>query len=208
MTETFHFLLGLLISFVASIPIGPLNVAVVQATLRHGKKAGFEIALGGAIVELVYCLFAIASLHFFTINPAFFHWLQLIAAVLLAGLGIYYLSKPIPEEESKPKNGGMGLLFGISLGVINPMLVPFWLGVVAYLRSLEWLSETFSVQIWFALGIAVGAFCLLLTVALVAANRHQGLSHKNKVLIQRVLAWLFIALACVQFVSWSYSKFR
>ncbi|MCZ2355453.1 MAG: LysE family transporter [Bacteroidia bacterium] len=208
MTEAFHFLLGLLISFIASIPVGPLNVAVVQATLLQGKRTGFEIALGGALIELLYCLFAIASLHFFAINQAFFHWLHLIAAILLAGLGFFHLRKKISEEDPKPRNGGMSLLFGISLGAINPMLVPFWLGVVAYLRSLEWLSDVFAIQLWFAAGIAVGALGLLVSVALIADRRKQGLSYKNKVLIQRILAWLFIALACIQFVSWSFSKLQ
>ena len=53
------FSLVALISFAASIHIGAVNLAVVQATLNRNLSAGILVAVGGSIPEFIYSFLAL-----------------------------------------------------------------------------------------------------------------------------------------------------
>ena len=49
---------GLLIGFLASIPMGPIGVLCIQRTLNKGRKSGFYSGLGAAAGDAVYSIIA------------------------------------------------------------------------------------------------------------------------------------------------------
>ena len=63
------FLVVSVISFVGSIHPGTVNLAVVQTTLGHSRRAGLYLALGGSLPELVYSLLAVNGLMLLTQTP-------------------------------------------------------------------------------------------------------------------------------------------
>ena len=55
-------LVGALSGFFVSIPVGPINLAIVNEGARKGFWWGFWIGLGAVVMEVVYCAVAFAGL--------------------------------------------------------------------------------------------------------------------------------------------------
>ncbi|HEX2899897.1 MAG TPA: hypothetical protein VHS96_09280, partial [Bacteroidia bacterium] len=58
----FIFLYSIAFSFIISIPIGGVNMAVFQATLNHNRRAGYMIGFGAILAEALYCAIPMFSL--------------------------------------------------------------------------------------------------------------------------------------------------
>ena len=54
-------LVGALSGFFVSIPVGPINIAIVNEGARKGFWWGFWIGLGAVVMEVVYCAVAFAG---------------------------------------------------------------------------------------------------------------------------------------------------
>lgn len=204
-----HLLLGMVLSLIASIPVGPVNLAVVEVSLRAGKMAGYRIALGSAIIEFGYCMLAIWGINQLFDNQSFIFTLKIVSIPVLSLLGIWNLIKKIKVEEpsldkSTVKTKGTFLL-GASLTLLNPMLLPFWLAVSIYLKNLEFfgydlgLLTTSLEGTIFSLGVGLGSFLLLFIITNFSANKE--LSHENKVKVNRFLGVLFLVIASYQIYS-------
>ena len=56
------FLVGLVLGFGISIPVGPINILCVQRTLTEGRRAGIIAGLGAATADSIYGLIAAIGL--------------------------------------------------------------------------------------------------------------------------------------------------
>jgi hypothetical protein len=50
------FLIGIAVGAVTGIPIGPVNVAVIDAAYRHTFRRGVAVGLGGAVGDFCFSL--------------------------------------------------------------------------------------------------------------------------------------------------------
>jgi len=57
-----YVLIGILIGFVAAIPLGPVNVYVISQAIKRDFLHGFMAGLTSAVLDFVYCLVAILGL--------------------------------------------------------------------------------------------------------------------------------------------------
>ncbi len=192
-------LLTAFISFMGSIQPGPVNLAVVQATLSRSFKVGVWVAISGTLPEIIYTIAALKSQVFLVKNERFFEILELAAIPFFLIIGIrslYYTSKPGIEIETanKPKH-----FFSVFFsGMLNPQLLPFWIVVLVYLHSFFSL-QSFSSQLSFVLGAALGAFLILLIFAWLA-NRFQIrlLGLFNRYSIDKAIGLFFISMSLFQ----------
>ena len=198
-----HLILGIIVSFIASIPVGPINVAVVQRTLNKGLRYGIMTGFGGALIEWMYCLMAILGLHLFFEDSGLLTGLQIASIPVLLGLGIYTLRKKETEQaiDSKAlKEGYWGSWWsGFSLGMLNPMLIPFWLAISSYLKGAGFLEQTIESQV-FAIGVFAGTLLLFYTVAVLSAKRNISLTQEMRLKINKVIGWIFMGMGGWQLV--------
>jgi threonine/homoserine/homoserine lactone efflux protein len=52
--DSTHFLRGIIVGFLAAVPIGPVNVMCIQRTLSMGRAVGLVSGLGAATVDAFY----------------------------------------------------------------------------------------------------------------------------------------------------------
>jgi threonine/homoserine/homoserine lactone efflux protein len=197
-----HLLLGTFISFFAAMPLGPVNLAIVQTAINYGRWQAVLVAVGSSLVELIYCLISVWGIDLLFSNQQdqdiTLLFMQLVSIPVMFSLGVHNLVKQVKEEEAGDKlkrfsrTGGMAM--GFMLNLFNPMLLPFWIMVAGYLRSRSWISEDLSLLITYSVGVMLGTFLLQMLVALLAARKQQGMTHKSKVRVTRSIGWLFIAL--------------
>jgi threonine/homoserine/homoserine lactone efflux protein len=102
----FQFLFeGILIGFLASLPVGPISILIIQQTVKRSRLAGFCSGIGAAFSDTIYATMAGFSLsfiiEFIRANELAF---KTGGSVILAVLGIFiFLGHP--EREVKKING-------------------------------------------------------------------------------------------------------
>jgi hypothetical protein len=68
------------------------------------------------------------------------------------------------------------------LSILNPLALPFWIGITAYLKMQGWLTLSTAVQVHsYLLGISLGALTLLIAVAYLSKKAAQAFSPGAKV---------------------------
>ena len=173
------FLLGLLFSFVGSIPPGTLNMIVLQLGMDQKVKTAFRFALAVAIVEYPYAWIGVQFEYWLTSSPMVVKNFRLITAVVMITMGVLAL---LPAKQRVRVEGGFrdsGFRRGLVLSILNPMAILYWMAFTAYMKAQGWIDlSTVGLLHSYVFGTSVGAL-LLLTVFIFLANRLSGYSDQN-----------------------------
>lgn len=169
MTYIQVFLVGVIFSFLGSIPPGTLNLSVLQLGLEKKTAAALRFALAVSIVEYPYTWIAIQFEYWITSSPAVVDNFELITAVVMLVIGVLTLWSVRKPSTLTVRFSESGFRRGIVLSILNPMAIPFWIGVTAYLKAQQWLDlSTTGLLHAYVLGTSVGAMLLLTLFALLA----------------------------------------
>lgn len=195
------FFIGLFFSFLGSIPPGSINISVMQLAMQNKKKAALYFALAAALVEYVYAGFAVKFQMYLTENTAISGHFQIISGSVLLVLGIYNLMKTSKKREETPGEEKMaGFRKGILISLANPLAIPFWLAVTAYLQSMGWLNLTSYNYLVYVAGISVGTFTLLGVVTWLGAKFSS--IQNNSFITYKVPGLVFLSMGLYTFYNW------
>jgi threonine/homoserine/homoserine lactone efflux protein len=184
---------GVVAGAVTGVPIGPVNVAVIDAAYRHTMRRAIGVGLGGAIADGFY-----AGLGIIGVTPALSQY-DSVKSVLYAVSGIVLLiygfltarSQPVtpavPEDpqsasqiDMKAKRElGQGAKVGVALILLNPAAMVTWVLIVGSLLpdiGTKWDGLAF------AIGVLAGSFAWFSLVAY--------LTHKGKHVLGDKAAWI------------------
>lgn len=196
------FLVTFLISFAGSLHPGPISFSVIEATLRRGLSAGLWVAVGSCIPEVIYGLLAVRGIRLFEQMPGLYRGLQIAVVPVMLLLGILALRRrqaagvSVISETATTARFSFGR--GLTLSLLNPQLLPFWLVILVYYGKYEALHvATVAQQVAFVAGASLGAFGLLaLCIWLVHRRRERIERYLRPALFDLVIGWSFIGLAC------------
>jgi len=164
-----NFLLAFLFSFLGSIPPGTLNLTVLQLGLDKKINIAWRFAAAAALIEYPYAWLAVTFENYITESPVILNNFKLISAIVmitLGGLNLWSTQKPTVFTEKFQESG---FRRGIILSILNPLAMPFWIAVTAYLSAQGWIALPNNSHLHFyLLGISLGAFVLLILVAYLA----------------------------------------
>ncbi len=171
MEYLYVFFLGFIFSFIGSIPPGTLNVSILQMALQGKTSIATRFALAVAIVEYPYAWIGVQFEYWLTSSPMVIENFQLIAAIVMTGLGIFNLMPSKQPTGLAKKFSESGFRRGLALSVLNPMAIPYWMGFTAYMKSQGWISlSTTGLLHSYVFGTSVGAMALL-SLAIFFAKR-------------------------------------
>jgi len=169
MSYLIAFIIGLVFSFMGSIPPGTLNLCVLQLGLENKVAAALRFALAVSIIEYPYAWVAVVFEDWLTSSPAVTKNFQLITAVVMLVLGLFTLLSARKPTAFAVRFNASGFRRGILLSILNPMAIPFWVGVTAYLKAQGWITLSSQGHIHsYVAGTSVGAMLLLTLFALLA----------------------------------------
>jgi len=112
--------------------------------------------------------------------------------------------KKAPEAKDNSEHDS--LKYGILLGFLNPMQIPFWMITGTYLITHEWIETSRIALVIFSIGSAAGAFLCLFIYAKSARYIQSKLALSNQV-INTSIAILFFAFAAYHVVKQVYLLF-
>lgn len=201
------FLLTAIISFLGSVQLGSVNLAVIQTTLNKNFSAGVAVAIGGSIPEIFYSALALEGLLIIQQNQSLLDTLNLLMIPVFIIMGIVYFFQKNPDVNiavSTPTNRKVNFLKGFTLGMINPQVLPFWFFMSVYINKYIAINS-FATKSAFVLGAVTGAFGILYLFAFISSRQQQNI---QKLLrgysINRVIGLIFLALALFQIIKiWS-----
>ncbi len=163
------FLVGLIFSFLGSIPPGTLNLAVLQLGMEHKIKTAIRFSLAVAIIEYPYAWIAVVFEDWVTSSPLIIDNFQLITAVVMIVIGAFTLWSARKPSEFSVRFNESGFRRGIILSILNPMAIPFWIGITAYLKAQGWVDlSTQSLLHSYVFGTSVGVMILLVLFTFLA----------------------------------------
>ena len=177
---TIAFLLGLFFSFIGSIPPGTLNITVLQLGIEKKVNIALRFALAVAIVEYPYAWIGVVFESWITSRPVIIEHFQLITAVVMTAIGIMNLMASDKPGGFAARLDQSGFRRGAILSILNPMAIPFWIAITAYLKSNGWLdlSTAWLIQAY-VIGTSVGVLLILLIFIFLAA-KFSGYAQGNK----------------------------
>ncbi len=196
------FLLGVVLSFIGSVPPGVINTSVVHATLRRGLRAGLVLAAGASLVEWVQAFVAVLFGRFFAAHPEVDFWFNVLATVVFAGLAGYYLlvAKPVFSLDEEAPNGHVGdFLRGVGAAALNFLAIPYWVFYTTWLLANDYLHADPGSLVVFSTGVMLGTFALLWCYARWA----HWLQRRGSVLLRytyTVIGLIFLGLTVWQVV--------
>jgi threonine/homoserine/homoserine lactone efflux protein len=149
-------------AFLASAPVGPVNLWIAQYVIhKENKNVKFFIA-GVILADLTYIFLAFWS-YFFLSDTYFQHYDKtwgLIGGVLIMGLGLVSLfknQKKIKENRSqKPSQPWKAFLMGMLLCASNAMLLIMWLFIAGMYASYHLTLQNELDLFWTMCGMVLG----------------------------------------------------
>ena len=195
-----YFFIALLLSFLGTLPPGLISLSILQRTLEGHREAGLIMALGACIPEFFYTYLALYGLEFFQQNWAANQYIQKISIVLFMLLGFYFLFKKTQVPTSMKlsyKSVGLDFISGILVGLMNMLIIPFWIFVAIWLKS-KGLGFSSIVQLFvFSIGAALGAYIAFLGYIILGQFILKRIE-KVALYSNKIIGLIFIGLAIFQ----------
>ena len=204
------FIITFIISFLGSIHPGPLNLSVIQITLRKNMVLGLLMALGGIIPEIIYGYLAVEGVMIFEQYPLIFQIMKWTVAPILLIMGYLELTRKKKNKtindyafEEITSEKWQTISKGFFLSFFNPQLLPFWVVILVNYQNYNSLKiNGLSDKIWFVLGTSTGAFALNYVYARIASvKREQIFGLLNQNCFEQIIGWTFVGMGVLQIIK-------
>ena len=138
-------LLGMGAGLISSFLTGPVFFAMIKTSIEKGFKAGFSLAIGVIISDVILIGLVLFGSQFLKYQESFDKYVGIIGGIFLLSVGIYYLFSKVSinyENNALVKISKRGyLLKGFLMCILTPSTLMFWIivsGIISVkLNSLE-----------------------------------------------------------------------
>ena len=140
-------LTGLVSGFLLSVPVGPINLTIINEGARRGFLFAALIALGSTAMEVLYCAIAFTGFSSFFGNRFIKAAMELFSFAFMLYLGVKFLAvKKISEHtriEEKLEarlHPHSAFMMGFVRTMGNPGILVFWIILAANFITRGWVS--------------------------------------------------------------------
>jgi threonine/homoserine/homoserine lactone efflux protein len=155
------FFVGMLVSFLGSLPLGTLNVAAMQISIADGYRAAIEFAIGVFIIEMGYVRLSLVAMDKIRKQQKILQmleWVTLFIIVALAVSSFIAASKNNPHAKNVLLNSLPRFFLGVVMSALNPVQIPFWFGWSTVLFTKKVLQPRNDHYNMYIAGIGIGTF--------------------------------------------------
>jgi threonine/homoserine/homoserine lactone efflux protein len=162
-------IIGILLNAMGYIPPGNINLTVAQLTINKGMRQALYFILSFSCVEVFFTFgmmrFArwvssdvnldanISEVRLGTYVDAF-----MILLFIVMGTITWVNRKKVPKTKAEDNRSRKGSVFyGMLLGVLNPVQIPFWLFFGNYVILHEWIHTDYLSLVIFSFGSGIGS---------------------------------------------------
>jgi threonine/homoserine/homoserine lactone efflux protein len=194
-----HLWLGFTSSFIGTLPLGMLNLTVLQLSLANRQKQAISFSLGASVIEFVQIGVTLLGMNVLLAIPQLSNVFSLISIPILIYLAVKNLKKG-KNTEGGYLTAQSTFYQGIVLGFANVVVYPFWLLWGNIFVQNGWLSPTTTAYFYFSFAAAVGTFGAFLFFILLGKVLWKRLARLQGV-IDKLIAYTFLGFAAFQFYT-------
>jgi len=163
------FAIAFFFSFIGTIPPGTLNLTIIQLGLDHRINIAWRMAFAAALIEYPYAWLAIEFEDFITQSSLITQNFRLVTGIVMILLGVFNLWSSSKPSKLSQRFQSSGFRKGIVLGLLNPLAVPFWMVMTAYIKSHGWIDLSNGIEVHaYLLGVSAGTLVLFMLLAYMA----------------------------------------
>ena len=197
-----NILVGFLVSFVGSIPLGYLNVIGFDIYNQSGLSSVIPFFLGVISVEVFVIYFTLIFAEQLVNNKKLLKYIEGFSVIFMFVLAyIFYASAANSNSQTSVLNeyrDRTPYFVGIFLSVLNFVQIPFWVGWNLYLLNGKYIEITTSKKYFYVIGTLFGTFFGMLALILSLHFLTSQTDFLAKYLMRYIIPFVFVGLGMYQ----------
>ena len=197
-------LVGFVVSFVGTLPLGILNLVALNISINQGYHASVIYILGVVAYEILVIQLMFWGAKWLLSKQKLLIYIRLFTVLFLLGCAYSSWTGQIVGNEIGYHThqfmiGTNPFLLGVGMSFLNPLQFPFWAGWNVYLIANKWLKP--EKPIAFLIGAASGTFCGMLLFVATAQYVITKTHASNWFSINQMFGAIFLVLAGFQLIA-------
>jgi threonine/homoserine/homoserine lactone efflux protein len=207
-------LTGLVSGLLLAVPIGPINLTIINEGARRGFAWALMIGLGAVAMEVVYCTVAFTGFASFFTQGYVKAAMELFSFVFMLYLGIKFLmaksitapthlmsaeshlEERFEERIEKKLHPHSAFMTGFVRVMANPGVLVFWIILAANFISREWVNISHrGTKLACVAGVAVGAGLWFAGLSWAVSLGHRKFSERTLLMVEHASGVGLLALA-------------
>lgn len=186
-------LTGFISGLLLSIPVGPVNLTIINEGARRGFLWAILISLGATTMEVTYCFIAFTGFASFFSRGYIKAGMELFSFVFLLYLGVKFLmaksvhapvhlgaaADRIEERIEEKLHPHSAFMTGFVRVMGNLGVLVFWIILAANFISREWVTPDWPGKLACVGGVAMGTGGWFLVLSFGASRGHGRFSEKT-----------------------------
>jgi threonine/homoserine/homoserine lactone efflux protein len=204
-------LTGFISGLLLSIPVGPVNLTILNEGSRRGFVWALLIGLGASVMEVIYCFIAFTGFASFFTRGYVKAAMELFSFVFLLFLGVKFLmaksvQAPVhfavatdrfEERIEKRLHPHSAFMTGLVRVLGNVGVLVFWIILAANFISREWVTPDWPGKLACVAGVLVGTSLWFTALSWVVSLGHGKWSEQTLLRIERFSGVGLLALALI-----------
>lgn len=198
-----YFLFGLIGSFLGGVAFGPINLSVVDLTLKRNIRSALRFSAAAALAEITHAVIAVMFGKLISRKIEELPELKLTVIAFFIVLGLFFIFKnDKPKTEISPDKNSSNFINGFIVAILNPQAIPYWIFVLAYLKSTNVLFYLNSLHLTlFLVGVSIGKFIILGLYGYLSEYISRHIANLNEY-VSKTIGGLLLAVGLVQAIKY------
>lgn len=217
---------GFLSGLLLSIPVGPINLTIINEGAKRGLKWACLIGVGAVVAETIYCAIAFTGFSSFFTGGYVKVSMELFSFVFMLYLGIKFIltrssadpTRLSPSMEKLERKIGnkieeklhphSAFLIGLTRVLGNPGVLLFWIILAANFISREWVPANLAGKSACIAGVVLGTGVWYLFLGWISSKGHGQLDERALVRLERISGAILLAIALIHGIHLIYQLYQ
>jgi threonine/homoserine/homoserine lactone efflux protein len=205
-------LTGFISGLLLSIPVGPINLTIMNEGARRGFKYAAMIGLGATAMEVIYCFIAFTGFASFFTQGYIKAAMELFSFVFMLFLGVKFLlaksvqarvvhlgltADRLEERFGERFHPTSAFMTGLVRVMGNVGVLVFWIILAANFISREWVTPDWPGKLMCVGGVAVGTGLWFFALSWGISQGHGKFSEKTLLRMEHLSGVGLLVLALI-----------
>jgi len=211
------FIIGIVLNAFGYIPPGNINLTVAQLAINRGMRQAWYFILSFSCVEVVFTFGMMRLARWLSSDVSLDSSISevrlgtyvdffMITLFLVMGTITWVNRKKMPRTKADNRSRKGSIFYGILLGVLNPVQIPFWLFFGNYVILHDWIRTDYLSLVIFSVGSGLGSAIALYGYAHFARYIQEKFTLSSHIINRSIAIFLF-ALALYLIVKQTLLQF-
>ena len=197
-------LTGFISGFLASFPVGPVNLTILNEGAKRGFRWAILIACGAVLMETIYCALAFMGVSTFFTHQTIKAAVELISFLLMLFLGLKFLRarevevhNRIEDRIEERLHPHSAFMTGFVRVLGNPGVLLLWITLTATFVSHDWVGTNYPEKLACILGVCLGTATWFVLLSYAVSLGHKKFSPRTLLLTEHISGTCLLLIALV-----------